>query len=94
MILRGIKEAAFINTVATIAKIVPILVFVLFMALAFDSELFRASFWGGGAYTAGDVFNQVRSTMLVTVFVFIGVEGAPAFTPVTPRPELMSASPR
>jgi arginine:ornithine antiporter / lysine permease len=64
MILRGIKEAAFINTVATIAKIVPILVFVLFMALAFDSELFRASFWGGGAYTAGDVFNQVRSTML------------------------------
>jgi arginine:ornithine antiporter/lysine permease len=78
--LRGIKEAAFINTVVTIAKIVPIIVFVVFMALAFDSELFSASFWGGGAYSAGDIFNQVRSTMLVTVFVFIGVEGASVYS--------------
>ena len=44
MILRGIKEAAFINTVVTIAKIVPIIVLVVFVALAFDSELFTASF--------------------------------------------------
>jgi arginine:ornithine antiporter / lysine permease len=76
MILRGIKEAAFVNTIVTIAKVVPIIVFVVFVALAFDSDLFTASFWGGGAYGAGEIFDQVRSTMLVTVFVFIGVEGA------------------
>jgi arginine:ornithine antiporter / lysine permease len=80
MILRGIKEAAFVNTVVTIAKILPIIVFVVFVALAFDSELFTASFWGGGDYSAGAVFNQVRSTMLVTVFVFIGVEGASVYS--------------
>jgi arginine:ornithine antiporter/lysine permease len=80
MILRGIKEAAGINTIVTIAKIVPIIVFVVFVALAFDSELFWASFWGGGEYSAADIFNQVRSTMLVTVFVFIGVEGASVYS--------------
>jgi arginine:ornithine antiporter / lysine permease len=80
MILRGIKEAAGINTVVTIAKLLPIILFVIFVALAFDSELFTASFWGGGAYATGDVFNQVRSTMLVTVFVFIGVEGASVYS--------------
>jgi arginine:ornithine antiporter / lysine permease len=80
MILRGIKEAAFINTLVTLAKVIPIIVFVVFVALAFDSGLFVASFWGGGEYSAGDIFNQVRSTMLVTVFVFIGVEGASVYS--------------
>jgi arginine:ornithine antiporter / lysine permease len=80
MILRGIKEAAGINTIVTIAKVLPIIVFVVFVALAFDSELFMTSFWGGGTYSAGDIFNQVRSTMLVTVFVFIGVEGASVYS--------------
>jgi arginine:ornithine antiporter / lysine permease len=80
MILRGIKEAAFINVIVTIAKIVPIIVFVVFVALAFDSGLFTASFWGGGEYDTADVFTQVRSTMLVTVFVFIGVEGASVYS--------------
>jgi arginine:ornithine antiporter/lysine permease len=80
MILRGIKEAAGVNTIVTIAKLLPIILFVILVALAFDSELFTASFWGGEAYSTGDVFNQVRSTMLVTVFVFIGVEGASVYS--------------
>ena len=80
MILRGIKEAAGINTIVTIAKILPIIVFVVFVALAFDSALFTASFWGGGEYGPTEIFNQVRSTMLVTVFVFIGVEGASVYS--------------
>jgi arginine:ornithine antiporter/lysine permease len=80
MILRGIKEAAFINTIVTVAKVIPIIVFVIFVALAFDSGRFIASFWGGGDYGAADIFNQVRSTMLVTVFVFIGVEGASVYS--------------
>jgi arginine:ornithine antiporter/lysine permease len=80
MILRGIKEAAGVNTIVTIAKLLPIILFVILVALAFDSELFTTSFWGGEAYSSGDVFNQVRSTMLVTVFVFIGVEGASVYS--------------
>jgi arginine:ornithine antiporter/lysine permease len=80
MILRGIKEAAFINTIVTIAKIVPIILFVILVGLAFKGDLFLANFWGGGAYSAGEIFDQVRSTMLVTVFVFIGVEGASVYS--------------
>jgi arginine:ornithine antiporter/lysine permease len=80
MILRGIKEAAFINKIVTIAKVVPIILFIVLVGLAFQADLFRASFWGGGEYGTADIFNQVRSTMLVTVFVFIGVEGASVYS--------------
>jgi arginine:ornithine antiporter / lysine permease len=80
MILRGIKEAAFINTVVTVAKIVPIVLFILIVAFAFKYDLFAAGFWGGGEYAASDVMQQVRGTMLVTVFVFIGIEGASVYS--------------
>jgi arginine:ornithine antiporter/lysine permease len=80
MILRGIKEAAFINTVVTVAKIVPIVLFLLIAAFAFKYDLFAASFWGGGVYSGSDIFDQVRGTMLVTVFVFIGIEGASVYS--------------
>jgi arginine:ornithine antiporter / lysine permease len=80
MILRGIKEAAFINQVVTVAKIIPLILFVIIMVFAFQKDMFVASFWGGGSYSLTDVFNQVRSTMLVTVFVFIGIEGASVYS--------------
>lgn len=87
MILRGIKEAAFINKVVTVAKIVPIFVFIVIMAVTFKADLFAASFWGGGDYSGADIFNQVRSTMLVTVFVFIGIEGASVYSRYARRRE-------
>ena len=87
MILRGIKEAAFINKVVTVAKIVPIFVFLVIMAVAFKADLFAASFWGGGDYSGADIFNQVRGTMLVTVFVFIGIEGASVYSRYAKRRE-------
>ncbi|MEA3640650.1 MAG: basic amino acid/polyamine antiporter [Lamprobacter sp.] len=87
MILRGIKEAAFINKVVTVAKILPIFVFIAFMIFAFDYDLFASSFWGGGDYSGAQVFDQVRSTMLVTVFVFIGIEGASVYSRYAKRRE-------
>lgn len=87
MILRGVKEAAGINTIVTVAKIVPIVCFILILIFVFDFEKFRASFWGGGDYAFGEVFAQVRSTMLVTVFVFIGIEGASVYSRYARRRE-------
>lgn len=87
MILRGIKEAAFINKVVTVAKILPIFVFIAFMIFAFDYNLFASSFWGGGDYSGAQVFDQVRGTMLVTVFVFIGIEGASVYSRYAKRRE-------
>ncbi|WP_250465003.1 basic amino acid/polyamine antiporter [Microbulbifer litoralis] len=80
MILRGVKQAAFINKVVTVAKIVPIIIFIVILAFAFKKDLFAENFWGGGDYNFRDVMGQVRRTMLVTVFVFIGVEGASVFS--------------
>src|ERR1700741_3820699 len=47
MILRGVQQATFINQVVTIAKIVPILIFIVILIGAFKLDLFRVNFWGG-----------------------------------------------
>lgn len=80
MILRGVQQAAFINTVVTIAKVVPILLFILILILAIDGGLFRQNFWGGRDMPEASLFDQVRGTMLVTVFVFLGIEGASVYS--------------
>jgi arginine:ornithine antiporter / lysine permease len=80
MILRGVQQAAFINTIVTIAKIVPILIFIVILIGAFKADLFSANFWGGEGMPATSLFEQVRATMLVTVFVFLGIEGASVYS--------------
>lgn len=78
MILRGVQQAAAINKVVTIAKVIPILVFIAIMAFMFKADMFRFNFYGGGL--EGSIFEQVRATMLVTVFVFLGIEGASVYS--------------
>ncbi|MWA14682.1 basic amino acid/polyamine antiporter [Streptomyces sp. BA2] len=78
LIRRGVKEAAAINRIVTVAKIVPILVFVILALFFFKPSVFADNF--GGADYAGSLFNQVRGTMLATVFVFLGVEGASVYS--------------
>ncbi len=80
MILRGIKQATFINTIVTIAKIIPILIFITILIFAFKVDVFKANFWGGVGMSDTNLFEQVRATMLVTVFVFLGVEGASVYS--------------
>ncbi|MFF2549531.1 basic amino acid/polyamine antiporter [Nocardia sp. NPDC058058] len=79
MVLRGVQEAAAINKIVTIAKVVPILFFIIVLLFYFDPGVFADNFWGGDAYSES-LFTQVRSTMLVTVFVFLGIEGASVYS--------------
>lgn len=76
LVLRGIREAAFLNLITTIAKVVPLVLFIVLAVLAFRFDIFVADFWGKGNLELGSVMNQVRGMMLVTVWVFIGIEGA------------------
>jgi arginine:ornithine antiporter/lysine permease len=78
MILRGIQQAALINTVVTFAKIVPILVFIVILFFAFMLDMFRFNFYGAGL--DGGIMEQVKATMFVTVFVFLGIEGASVYS--------------
>lgn len=87
LILRGVKEAAGLNTIVTIAKIAPILLFIAVLIWAFNSEKFSFNFYGGDAADSGNVFSQVRRTMLVTVFVFLGIEGASVYSRYAKRRE-------
>ncbi|MET7687706.1 basic amino acid/polyamine antiporter [Streptomyces sp. NPDC005483] len=78
LISRGVKEAAAINRIVTIAKIVPILVFVILALCYLKPSVFADNF--AGADYAGSLFQQVKGTMLATVFVFLGVEGASVYS--------------
>lgn len=78
LVLRGIQGATLLNAVVTIAKVVPLLLFIVLVAMAFDMKTFRLDFWGDAKL--GSVLNQVKSTMLVTVWVFIGIEGASVYS--------------
>ncbi|MGX1125372.1 arginine-ornithine antiporter [Pseudomonas sp. HLS-6 TE3448] len=80
LVLRGIKEAAFINLITTVAKVVPLVLFVLITLFAFKLDIFTADIWGRMNPDLGSVMNQVRNMMLVTVWVFIGIEGASIFS--------------
>ena len=78
LIRRGVKEAAVINRIVTIAKVIPILVFVLLCLFALDTQVFADNWSGQG--DGASLFEQVKGTMLVTVFVFLGVEGASVYS--------------
>ncbi|MEU2671656.1 basic amino acid/polyamine antiporter [Streptomyces sp. NPDC007164] len=78
LIRRGVKEATAINRIVTVAKIVPILVFIVLALFCLKPHVFAENF--GGADYAGSLFHQVRGTMLATVFVFLGVEGASVYS--------------
>ncbi|HXT90884.1 MAG TPA: amino acid permease, partial [Trebonia sp.] len=69
-----------INKIVTVAKIVPILTFIVVAIFALKAHVFSANFWGGEPKSASALFGQVRDTMLITVFVFLGIEGASVYS--------------
>jgi arginine:ornithine antiporter/lysine permease len=77
LILRGIEGAASINRIVTVAKVMPILIFVILCLFYLDLGTLSDNFSGSAD---GSLFDQVRGTMLVTVFVFLGVEGASVYS--------------
>ncbi|XIF20172.1 MAG: amino acid permease [Acetilactobacillus jinshanensis] len=82
MALHGIKSASFVNIMVTIAKIIPIILFLIIVFLSFKLHIFEHDFWytPSGQFQFGDVMHQVKSTMLVMVWTFTGIEGAVIFS--------------
>mgnify|MGYP000373134152 FL=1 len=74
LVSRGIKEAALVNLMATIAKIIPLVIFIIFSFVAFKLELFKLNFLDTSLQMP--VWQQVRDVMLITLWVFTGIEGA------------------
>ncbi|OIR43606.1 basic amino acid/polyamine antiporter [Corynebacterium sp. NML130628] len=79
MLTRGVKQAAVMNVVTTVAKLVPILCFIVLVAfLGFSWDKFTLDFWGEGSTIPFS--QQLQGIMLYTVWVFIGVEGASVYS--------------
>jgi arginine:ornithine antiporter / lysine permease len=76
-ILKGINQAFLLNCVVTLAKIVPICLFIICIILAFKVDTFKTNFWG--TPQLGSVADQIKHTMLYTVWVYLGIESATVY---------------
>lgn len=74
LVLRGVQTAASINLLATLGKLVPLGFFVVLAIFAFREKNFFHDF--RGISLGMPLWAQVKQTMLITLWVFIGVEGA------------------
>ena len=80
LVARGIKEAAGVNLVATLVKVFPLVLFIGLAAYFFKADIFMGD-WTGASLAAGpdadnSIIGQVKNTMLITLWVFTGIEGA------------------
>lgn len=85
IVTRGIRSASVINTVITIMKILSLILIVVMLVVMFDAGMFTSDFWGDGELGDG-VAGQVKSTMLVTLWCFVGIEGAVSMSARAKRP--------
>ncbi|WGE62230.1 basic amino acid/polyamine antiporter [Actinobacillus equuli subsp. haemolyticus] len=74
LIARGIREAAFVNLIATIVKTLPLFLFIGLAIWFFSPDQFVQDF--SGSQLGENTLEQVKGTMLITLWVFVGVEGA------------------
>ncbi len=85
LVLSGTKVAGFVNTIGTIAKLVPLVLFVLILGFLIDYSQLLTNIWGdspqvmsgtGASATPVSLSAQIMAPMTVTLWAFIGVEGA------------------
>ncbi|MGY2702513.1 basic amino acid/polyamine antiporter [Nocardioides sp. HB32] len=87
LIARGVRDAAVINRIVTVFKVLPILVFIVVLFVNFDAGVFADNWTATGYGELGSLNEQVRNTMLITTFVFIGIEGASVYSRYARRRE-------
>ncbi len=75
VVLSGVRRAAMLNVISSVLNIGTITVALSAMAVAMKGGMFSFDFWGQQQHL-GSLVGQVKSTMLVTLWVFIGIEGA------------------
>ncbi|MGO2617168.1 MAG: amino acid permease, partial [Lactococcus cremoris] len=89
---RGVETAAAVNAIVMIAKLIPLVVFSITGIILFKANIFTQHFWqtfttnfaaDGSvkdfvwhAMTASGLLSQIKGSLLVMVWVFVGIEGA------------------
>jgi arginine:ornithine antiporter/lysine permease len=80
LIARGVRDAAIINRIVTVFKVLPILVFIVVLLVSIDTGVFADNWTAYGYGELGSLDEQVRNTMIITTFVFLGIEGATVYS--------------
>lgn len=87
LVINGVESAAFINAIVLIAKLVPLLVFTVVAIVMFKAGIFSAHFWENvtinsqgaaefGPMTGSGLWHQIQDSLMVMIWVFVGIEGA------------------
>lgn len=81
IISKSMAFASNLNTIATIAKILPVIFAIILLFACFKFKIFTNDFYGikkfsTGTGTIGSIFSQVKHGLLETVWTFTGIEGA------------------
>lgn len=83
LVNNGMESASFVNTIITICKLVPLLLFLIITAVSFKAGIFTSSFWGNvstnliqNPVNTATIFEQIKGCLMVMMWVFVGIEGA------------------
>lgn len=79
IIKKGIKSAGVVNAIVTVAKLLPLVLVILFGIIIFKGSIFTVENWKTVLASSGDattVFSQVKGAMGTILWCFIGVEAA------------------
>jgi len=77
-ILGGVPQAALINKVTTVTKVLPIVIFIVILVFVFDVSTFVANV--SASMEGPGLAAQIRATMLITLYAFLGIEGASVYS--------------
>ena len=75
----GARNASLVNTVIWFAKMIPIVVFIIALLMAFKVDVFNSGLWEN-AFASNDlpssINGQIGTAMSSTIWVYVGIEGA------------------
>ena len=75
IVSRGIQTAKFVNNLLAAVKVLMLVFIITILVIFFKARLYETDVWGAVA-GVGVTWQQVKETMMVTLFCFFGVEGA------------------
>ncbi|WP_213808362.1 basic amino acid/polyamine antiporter [Fructobacillus broussonetiae] len=82
LVLKGIQGASWVDNISTAVILLSLVFFIVSMIFVFDPQTFTTNIMGSETIShlqdtnIGSLFHQIKNTMMVTLWVFGGVEGA------------------
>ncbi len=93
LVLRGVREAAALNTIATVAKMVPIVIFIAVVIAGFKADVFALNFWGDAEHSLYECRRTRCATRCSSPCSCSSASRAPASIRATRRTATTSVSP-